>query len=411
MAGPYPLKSLAVSIDAYGISGPTFEDILQSLEASYRQIYGSDINLAADSQDGQWVALQAQAIYDNNQALIAGYLAYSPSTAQGVGLSSVVKINGLQRLPTSRSTVELRLVGITGTTIDNGMASDINGVVWVLPTHVVIPLSGEILVTAQCNIVGEITAAPNTVTTIATPDPGWQTVSNPLAAFPGLSIETDAVLRKRQTFSTSLPAITPRESIAAAIANVPNVGRTFVHDNDTHHYDSDMVPPHSIAAIVEGGDATTIAKAIALKKNVGCGTYGDVQIVVYDSHGVPVPINFFYLKEVPIHVNVCISPMLGYVDSTALLIADTVIMDIRKSLIGEDVYASRLVPPALLAGDEAMEISGLTQVQLDLLSHTYVIRQILIGTSPDPTSQKDIEIPFNAAAYADRATVHVVMVQ
>ena len=350
-----------------------------------------------------------QAIYDNNQALVAGYLAYSPATAQGAGLSSVVKINGIQRLPTSRSTVELQLIGVVGTTIDNGMVSDLNNVNWWLPTHVVIPITGEILVTAQCDLFGEILAQPNTVTNIMTNTPGWQSVTNPLAAFPGLPIETDAKLRRRQTFSTSLPAITPREAIAAAIANVPNVGRTTVHDNDTHHYDEQMVPPHTIACVVEGGRSEDIAKAIALKKNVGCGTYGNVQVVVFDTHGVPCPTNFFYLREVPIYVSVRIKPMVGYLDTAGLTIIDTLILHINKSLIGEDMYASRLVAPATLAGDEAMEVSGLTQVQLDLVSRTYIVRDILIGTDPDPQTSNDIEIDYNAAAFADRTTVQIIV--
>jgi uncharacterized phage protein gp47/JayE len=411
MPGPYPLKTLSVTIDAYGIRGPTFEDIVASLEASYRQIYGADVNLAPDSQDGQWLAIQAQAMYDNNQSLIAGYLAYSPATAQGIGLSSVVKINGLQRLPTTRSTAELRIVGITGTTIDNGIASDVYSVQWVLPTHVVIPIEGEITVTAQTEMFGEITAAPDTITTIVTRTPGWQTVTNPLPAFPGLPIETDAILRKRQTFSTSLPAITPRESIAAAIANVPNVGRTYVHDNDTHHYDSELVPPHTIACIVEGGNANDIAKAIFIKKNVGCGTYGNVQITLLDSHGVPQPINFFYLREVPIYVNIRIEPKTGYLETIGLLAADTVIMSINKYLIGENVFASRLVAPANLSGDEALEISGRNQIQLDLYSKTYVVRDIFIGTEMNPDKSYDIDIPYNAAAHASRDTVKIVIAQ
>src|SRR4029077_6735461 len=120
------------------------------------------------------------------------------------------------------------IIGVVGTTIDNGMVSDLNNVNWWLPTHVVIPITGEILVTAQCDLFGEILAQPNTVTNIMTNTPGWQSVTNPLAAFPGLPIETDPKLRRRQASFPSLPGIKLREAIAAAIANVPNVGRTTV---------------------------------------------------------------------------------------------------------------------------------------------------------------------------------------
>lgn len=45
------------------------------------------------------------------------YNAFSPSTAQGAGLSSVVKINGIRRKTASYSTVDLRIVGQVGTIV------------------------------------------------------------------------------------------------------------------------------------------------------------------------------------------------------------------------------------------------------------------------------------------------------
>ena len=113
MPGPYPLERLSVTLDRTGIYGPIFEDVLLSLRAAYRAIYGSDTNLDDDTQDGQWTAVQAQGFYDANMSLIAAYLSYSPSFAQGIGLSSLVKINGLRRQEASYSSVEVTLFGET----------------------------------------------------------------------------------------------------------------------------------------------------------------------------------------------------------------------------------------------------------------------------------------------------------
>jgi uncharacterized phage protein gp47/JayE len=409
MPGPYPLATLSVVIDQNGITAPPFEDIFASLQASYQQIYGSDTDLAPDSQDGQWLAVQAQAIHDTNQALIAGYFSYAPTTAQGIGLSSVVKINGLRRLAPSNSTVELLLVGVAGTIIPNGVVGDGFGNAWDLPVQVVIPVEGQILETATAAVAGAISAAPNTVTNIQTLMPGWQTATNPQSAFPGAPVETDATLRKRQSVSTSLPAITPRESIAAAVANVPGVGRTSVHDNDSDFYDQNLVPPHSIAVIVEGGDAMAIAQAIALKKNTGCGTYGTTQQVVFDQQGVPLTVDFFYLIEIPIFVTIQVQPLPGYLETTGTLIMDVIAAYIQNSQIGEYVYASRLAAPANLAGDEAMLVSGMTQPVLDTLSSTYVVRAILIGTASDAVSTADVIVPFSAASSCNRSNVTLIV--
>jgi uncharacterized phage protein gp47/JayE len=410
MPGPYPLATLAAVIDQNGITAPPFEDIFASLQASYQAIYGSDTDLAPDSQDGQWLAVQAQAIHDNNQAVIAAYFSYAPTTAQGIGLSSVVKINGLRRLSPSNSTVELLLVGQAGTTIENGIVADIFAVQWNLPAQVVIPLEGQILVTATAALPGAIMAAPNTVQTMVTLVPGWQTVTNPASAFPGLPVETDATLRKRQSFSTALPSITPREALAGAVANVAGVGRSVVYDNDTDNYDINLVPPHSVAIVVEGGDALQIAETIALKKNTGCGTYGTTQQVVIDQAGVPNTINFFYLTLVSVWVAITIQPLPGYLDTTGQLIINAVAEYISTLAIGEDVYQARLYAPADLAGDAAVNSSGMTQAQLDGLSATYVVRGIWLGEAENPASIADLVIPFEAAAAANASNITLSLV-
>jgi uncharacterized phage protein gp47/JayE len=409
MPGPYPLQTLSVSINADGITAPPFEDILASLQASWMQIYGSDVYLAPDSQDGQLLAVQAQAIHDTNQALIAGYFSYAPTTAQGVGLSSVVKINGLRRLSPSNSTVEVLLVGQAGTTINNGVVSDGFNVLWNLPPQVVIPVEGQILVTAIAQQPGAILAAPDTVTTIQTTVPGWQTVTNPASAFPGLPVESDATLRKRQAFSTSLPAVTPRETLAGAVANVAGVGRSVVYDNDSDVYDVNLVPPHSVAVVVEGGDAFELGTVIALKKNTGCGTHGTTQQIVYDQEGVPNVVNFFFMSSIPVWVVITIQPLTGYLDTTGQLIIKSIVEYAASAPIGEDVYASRLAAPADLAGDAAMRASGLTQQQLDALSLQYVVRSIWLGTEVNPTSSADVVIPFNAAASVNASNITLVV--
>jgi uncharacterized phage protein gp47/JayE len=410
MPGPYPLR-LVATIDANGITAPVFEDIYASLQASYRAIYGSDIDLDPDTQDGQWLAVQAQVIYDFNSALIAGYLSYSPSYAQGAGLSSVVKINGLQRLAPSNSQAVLRLIGQAGATIEQGVAADIFGTRWDLPPLVVIPVEGEIAVTALAETPGAIPAAPDTITGMATLVPGWQSVTNPVAAVPGLPLETDATLRKRQHASTSLAAITPLQSITAAIANIAGVGRLRVYDNDTDVYDVNLIPPHSIAAVVEGGDSQTIAETIALKKNSGCGTYGDIEVVVPDPLGVPNTINFFALIQTPVWVAISIQPRPGYLDTTGNMIVEALAEFVSTLEIGEDVFAAWLYAPADLSGAAAVNSSGMSQAQLNQLSQTYIVRGIWIGTEPNPVHSADVLIDFNAAATANASTISLSLTQ
>src|SRR2546430_2596200 len=85
----------ACYVDESGIHAPTFDDILTYLVSQTQGIFGADTYLGNDSQDGQLLGVFATAIYDNNSLAVQVYNSYSPATARGVGLASVVKINGL----------------------------------------------------------------------------------------------------------------------------------------------------------------------------------------------------------------------------------------------------------------------------------------------------------------------------
>src|SRR5208282_3528191 len=159
-----------------------------------------------DSQDYQMLAIFSAAINDQNNTMIAAYQGFLPTYAQGAGLSSLVKINGLARETATNSTAQLVITGVVGTTITGGFAQDTNGNLWSIPTTT-IPESGEITVTATCQTPGAVSAAANSINIINTVILGWQTVTNPAIATVGVSAETDAALRQRQAISTSLPAV------------------------------------------------------------------------------------------------------------------------------------------------------------------------------------------------------------
>ena len=142
----YPLPTLSATVTPTGISAPSYVDILLSLEASYRAIYGADTDLDPDTQDGNWIAVQAAAINDANQVAINVYLSFSPSSAQGAALSSVVKVNGITRMVPSASSTPVLIVGQAGSIINNGLVGDNAGLNtrWNLPASVTIPPGGSI---------------------------------------------------------------------------------------------------------------------------------------------------------------------------------------------------------------------------------------------------------------------------
>lgn len=405
----YPLPTLGPTITAAGITVPAYEDILASKQAQYRAIYGLDIDLASDTQDGQFLAIESQAIFDTNDAIVTVFNGFSPTNAQGANLSSLVKINGLQREAASFSTTPLDIVGQAGTIIVSGIVVDDFGNQWTLPPNVVIPDGGAITETGTCAVPGAILPQPGTITGIVTIQPGWQTVNNPSDATLGAPVETDATLRQRQTVSTSQPAQTPLQSILAAVANIPGVERYAIYQNDTNTTDANTLPPHSISIIDGGGDVVDVATAIASKKSPGTATYGTTSEIVIDPSGVPNTIRFYVLDTLTAYFILGVHPLSGYLATTGQLAINAVAAALSTLLIGETAYVNKLFAPANLSGDAALSVAGgLTQQQLDVLSLTYNVTYIYLGTAPAPGSQVDIVVAFNQQANCPAANGSVV---
>lgn len=360
----YPLATLAPTVDSSGISVPSYEDVYNSLIESFKLIYGTDLYVAPDSQDGQLIAVFAKAIFDSNQTAVAIFQSFSPTYAQNAGLSSVVKINGIQRLVATKSTVDLTLIGQVGTVVLNGKASSSSGDVWELPPSVTIPVTGSITVTATAAEAGAIQAPIDTIQKIATPTKGWQSVTNSAPAVIGNPIETDAELRKRQTISTALPALSILASTIGAVARIDGVSKYKIYENDTNSTDSDGIPAHSISVVVEGGDSQLIADAIAFRKTPGTGTHGTTSVPSYDPCGVVNIINFFRPTPALITVEITISPFNTYSTTTADLIKAAVSQSLMVLEIGDDVYIHKLYVPANLPTVPEGATFDITQIRV-----------------------------------------------
>lgn len=377
---------LSATITAQGISAPDYQTILSTITGYFQQIYGTDAYLEPDSKDGQMVALVALAIHDANTTAIGVYNSFSPSTALSDALSRNVKINGIARKGETRSTVDLLLTCTPGTTITNGSAKDTNGIIWNLPASVSVDVDSTVTVTAICATSGAVAAVAGSITGINTPTRGWLTVTNPLAATVGAAAETDAELRVRQGQSVALPSLTPFDAVDGALANISGVTRHKLYENDTGSVDINGLPAHSISAIVDGGDATTIAQIIRGKKGQGVATYGTTTIVVPDAWGNPHPTSFSRPVNVPIYVAITIRVFAGYTS----LIGDQIkaaIADYINSLkIGDDVLVSRVYSPANLG-----VVSGGN-------SRYYDITSLQIGKSSGSVAAANIDIGYAEAA-------------
>lgn len=380
-------------LDETGLHLPDYPAVLAYVQDRLRDIYGEDLYLEPDSQDGQMAAIFAGAIHDAFALTASVYNAFAPGTAQGESLSRQVAINGLRRQTATFSTASLRVVGAVGTVLRGAVAMDTAERRWRLP-DTVIPLSGEAVVTATAEAPGAIAAPAGDIARIATPILGWHAVSNPEPATPGRDVESDAALRRRQTRSTALPSRTVFEGVLGAVAAVPGVARLRGYENDGPGADSHGIPGHAIAVVVEGGDDQAIAETIAAKKTPGCGTFGTTAVPVRDRYGVPVTIAFFRPTSVPIAALIRIRPLPGYLSTTGAAIRAAAAAALNALGIGEDVLISRLYAP-ITATDPAPG------------QRTFDVLSIEAAADGGTLQAANIAIAFNAAVQAADADMVV----
>lgn len=387
------ITTTAPTLSATGISAPSYADVLAFLQSQFQAIYGADVYLDPDSQDGQFLGIVASAINDANAVAIQIYQSMSPATSQGAALSNNVKLNGIERDPSTFSTVDLLLVGQNGTTITNGIAQDTSsGAQWALPSPIVIPPSGQITVTATCTQIGAISAPADSVTVIKTPTLGWQTVTNAADATPGAPVESDADLRYRQTVSTAIPSLTVLDGIVGAVASLTGVDRLRAYENDTNATDGNGIPSHSISLVVDGGDATAIANAIATKKTPGAGTYGTTSVTVTDIYGRPIAIKFYRPTTQAITVAISLKALSGYSSSVGQAVQQAVSDYINGVDIGGGSSGAVEWADAITAANSVPN------------SNTFKLTSLAL-TGPGGAGSPDVVLAFNQVSTCTPASV------
>jgi len=342
-------------ITAGGLSVPTYQQILASLITTYRSIYGSTVYLQNDAADYQWISAVALKLNDAMGLCQLAYNARSPVTAIGTDLDSIVKLNGIARLPASFSTVELVLSGTPGTVVINGVIADANGIYWSLPSSVTIGVGGTVNATAVCQQSGAVSANPNTVITpVGGFTAGWTSVTNPAPAVVGLPIEVDSQLRARQSVSVALPSETRLAGTIAGLLKVANVTLINVLENQGSATDGFGNLGHSLTCVVQGGTDIDVATAIYNNRGIGCNTQGatvptmTIIAVTDPNSGNITNIGFVRPTIVPIFVGLTIQGLTAAFNSAvqAQVIA-AVVAYLNELQIGEAVLQSSLYGAAL----------------------------------------------------------------
>ena len=281
-------------LNSAGLQIDSKSTIIAALIASMQSIYGSDINVASNSPDGQLINIFAQADEDFLELLLDAYNACAVPTSYGARLDQLVALNGLARQQGTFTqanvlvtvTQALTLPGLDQTALTPFTVSDNAGNQFELVTSYVFGGSGSATLVFQAVTIGQIQTTANTITNIITSTLGVSTVNNPSTSSDvvGVNEETDSQLKTRHSQSFQLASTGPSDSMESQLKNIADVVDAIVVENNTGS-PVNTVPAYSVWPIVNGGTAVEIAAAIYAKKSPGCGLKGSVTQVVARPNG------------------------------------------------------------------------------------------------------------------------------
>ena len=295
-------------LDNTGLTTKDLNELNEDLEAKLKVVYGDDINVDQNSQDGQQINIYDQEAVDTREILQQVNAGFDPDQAFGRVLDQRIALNGMKRnggtftlTPVNITTDQaLNLIGLDDQSPDLNptvanlytIKDDAGTEFYLLTSFSFVGAATESL-TFRAAEIGDIEVQVNTITTAVTILAGITGINNPSGVLnEGEEEESDAKVKTRRRSSVALPALGYLDSIEAQLADLSGVSVARVYENDTNVTDGDGTPAHHIWAIVEGGDEDDIGAILYKKKSSGSGMRGAVTVDIPRPNGTTYPASF-----------------------------------------------------------------------------------------------------------------------
>lgn len=381
------------SISSTGLTVKTRAEIIAEIlngTANYPglySIYGPNINVDPNSPDGQLINLVAQVAVDTEEFLQQIYNSFDPDQAIGINLDLRCAINGITRMPGTKTTVYVtinsdRTVVLPGLWANTGTVDlppnpdafrvrDSAGNVYAMQydhTFVGVDTDDRIFISDQ---IGPLAATANTLTIIATPTLGITSVNNASSAYVvGTTEETDYTLRIRRANSVSMPSKGYLQGLWAAITAITGVTSVLIKENPTSGV-VDTIPSHSIRVIAQGGDDADIGQAIYVHRNAGCGMVGATTVAITQVDGTVFDVAFDRPTAENLYIKLTLTAITGTVDSvyvkTQLLAQLTYQINQQADASAISELVKTIAPNASISD---CKVSGNGSTWVDLLATT-----------------------------------------
>lgn len=166
--------------------------------------------------------------------------------------------------------------------------------------------TGVIDADAQSVDTGAIVAVSGDITVIETPVGGWSSVANLLDADLGYAEQGDESLRLTREEELSQAGTSTADAIRAALLELDDTSSVTIFEN-TSDVEVDGMPPHSVEALVRGGEDEDIAQTLLDQIAAGIGSHGNTSADATSSEGVTTEMFFSRPVEINIGVDVILT--------------------------------------------------------------------------------------------------------
>ena len=262
-------------VSSTGASAASLAENRNTLNSRQKEAFGEDLALTPQTPQSQWSGINALALTEvGEQAVRAALFGSSVDHAQGVYLDSIGSLLDISRRVATKSRVTATLAGESGTGIPAGSRAKTSaGAVFETLEDVVLS-AGGVQVEMQAIVSGPVMAPSATLTEIVTVISGWETVTNALAATPGVDRQSDDDYRASYVRRTAHSSIGPLSSLEAAIDEAL-AGKQKVVENNTSSamaVQSWNLDAHSIFVVSEKGSDGDVRRAVENHRGMGVGT-------------------------------------------------------------------------------------------------------------------------------------------
>jgi hypothetical protein len=323
MPGPY-------GVTPEGFNRKTLQEIKDELEQDQRSDISPKLNTSPTSPHGQLNATFSRQLALAWEALEACHDQIDPDKAEGEGLAGLGKLTGTNRPVATFSEVTVTVNLTIGTVLTpDAQFAAVDGEPdnrWTPKLEYTATATGNVDLKFRSEFRGTKVANAGTLTVIATPLSGWNSVTNADDAVPGREVAEDPEYRQVREADINRAGSTTTLAIATDLRNLVVDGAkpiiaAKVIENDTDIAGVNGLPPHTLEPVIHDSPDVAndvIAQAIWDSKAGGIPTTGSTfGVAVIDDNGQTKQVAFSRVIIRDIYLEYDLTTTTGYVGDTA----------------------------------------------------------------------------------------------